>query len=91
MSDSAPVKNGLISAGVQMMSGWLVNDGCDFVKVWFGLLGFVKWCLVPRVLPHGHGSDVLANDWFKIRGWDETGLHVGSECRLYRHARYHGC
>ena len=59
------------------------------MKVWFGLLGFVKWCLVPRVLPHG--SDVLANDWFKIRGWDETELHVGSECRLYRHACYHGC
>ena len=39
MSNSTPVKNGLISAGVQMMSGWLVKDGCDFVKVWFGLLG----------------------------------------------------
>ena len=32
MSDSTPVKNGLIPAGVQMMSAWLVNDGCDFVK-----------------------------------------------------------
>ena len=31
MSDSTPVKNGLIPAGAQM-SAWLVNDGCDFVK-----------------------------------------------------------
>ena len=29
---------------------------------------FVKWCLVPRVLPHG--NDVFANEWFKIRRWD---------------------
>ena len=41
---------------------------------------FVKWCLVPRVLPHG--SNVFANDWFKIRGCDETELHVGSVCRF---------
>ena len=27
MSDSTPVKNRLIPAGVQMMSAWLVNDG----------------------------------------------------------------
>ena len=45
MSDSTPVKNRLIPAGVQMTGAWLVNDGCDFVK-------FVKWCLVPRILPH---------------------------------------
>ena len=32
MSDSTPVKNELIPAGAQMMSAWLVNDGCDFVK-----------------------------------------------------------
>ena len=32
MSDSTPVKNGLIPVGAQMMSAWLVNDGCDFVK-----------------------------------------------------------
>ena len=32
MSDSTPVKNRLIPAGAQMMSAWLVNDGCDFVK-----------------------------------------------------------
>ena len=32
MSDSTPVKNGLIPAGAQMMSAWLVNDGCDFMK-----------------------------------------------------------
>ena len=25
---------------------------------------------------------MLANDWFKIRGWDETGLHVGSARRF---------
>ena len=73
MSDSTPVKNRLIPGGVQMMTAWLVNDGCDFVK-------FVKWCLVPHVLPHD--SDVFANDLFKIRGWDETGLHVSSVCRL---------
>ena len=23
---------------------------------------------------------MFANDGFKIRGWDETGLHVGSAC-----------
>ena len=39
MSDSTPVKNGLIPAVAQMMRAWLVNAGCDFVK-------FVKWCLV---------------------------------------------
>ena len=32
MSDSTPVKNGLIPAGAQMRSAWLVNDGCDFMK-----------------------------------------------------------
>ena len=37
MSNSTPVKNGLIPAGAQMMvmmmmSAWFVNDGCDFVK-----------------------------------------------------------
>ena len=32
MSDSTPVKNGMIPADAQMMSAWLVNDGCDFVK-----------------------------------------------------------
>ena len=32
MSDWTPVKNGLIPAGAQMISGWVVNDGCDFVK-----------------------------------------------------------
>ena len=37
MSDSRPVKNRLIPAGAQMMSAWLVHDGCDFVK-------FVQWC-----------------------------------------------
>ena len=26
---------------------------------------------------------MFANDWFKIRGWDETGLHVGS-CAILR-------
>ena len=26
------VKNGLIPVGAQMISAWLVNDGCDFVK-----------------------------------------------------------
>ena len=25
---------------------------------------------------------MFANDGFKIRGWDETGLHVGSACRF---------
>ena len=33
MYDSTPVKNGLIPAGAKMMSAWLVNDGCDFVKL----------------------------------------------------------
>ena len=33
MSDSTPVKNRLIPAGAQMMSAWLVNDGCDFMKL----------------------------------------------------------
>ena len=32
MPDSTPVKNRLIPAGAQMMSAWLVNDGCDFMK-----------------------------------------------------------
>ena len=32
MSDATPIKNRLIPAGAQMMSAWLVNDGCDFVK-----------------------------------------------------------
>ena len=32
MSDSTPVKNRLIPAGAQMMSAWLINDGCDFMK-----------------------------------------------------------
>ena len=32
MPDSTPVKNGLVPAGAQMMSAWLVNDGCDFMK-----------------------------------------------------------
>ena len=32
VSDSTPVKNRLIPADVQMMSAWLVNDGCDLVK-----------------------------------------------------------
>ena len=36
--------------------------------------------LLPRVLPHG--SDVFVNDGVKIRGWDETGLHVGSACHF---------
>ena len=52
MSDSTPVKNKLIPAVAQMMSAWLVNDGCDFVKL-------VKWCLIPCVLPHG--SDVFVD------------------------------
>ena len=26
------VKNELIPAGAQVMSAWLINDGCDFVK-----------------------------------------------------------
>ena len=37
---------------------------------------------------------MFANDGFIIRGWDETGLHVGSArrfWRLYRHAWYRGC
>ena len=51
MSNSTPFKN---SAGVQMKGAWLANDGCDFVK-------FVKWCLVPLVLPHG--SDVSTVTW----------------------------
>ena len=46
MSDSTPVKNILIPAVAQMMSVWLVNDGCDFVKL-------VKWCLISCVLPLG--------------------------------------
>ena len=25
---------------------------------------------------------MFAKDGFKIRGWDETGLHVGSACRF---------
>ena len=25
---------------------------------------------------------MFANDGFKIRGWDEIGLHVGSPCRF---------
>ena len=25
---------------------------------------------------------MFANDWFKIRGWDETGLHVSFACRF---------
>ena len=29
-----------------------------------------------------YGGDVFANDGFKIRGWDETGLHVGSARRF---------
>ena len=33
MSDSTPGKNKLIPAVAQMMSAWLVNDGCDFVKL----------------------------------------------------------
>ena len=32
MSDSTPVKNRLIPAGAQMMSAWLIKDGCNFVK-----------------------------------------------------------
>ena len=28
------------------------------------------------------GGDVFANDGFKIRGWDETGLQVGSVRRF---------
>ena len=30
MSNSTTVTNRLIPAGVQMMSAWLVNDGCNF-------------------------------------------------------------
>ena len=30
------------------------------------------------MVTHPYGADVPANDGFKIRGWDETGLHVGS-------------
>ena len=44
---------------------------------------FREVCLVvtrPSALPHG--GDVFANDGFKIRGWDETGLHVGSARRF---------
>ena len=29
---AAAFKNRLIPAGAQMMSAWLVNDGCDFLK-----------------------------------------------------------
>ena len=32
MSNSTPIKNGLIPAVVQMMSAWLVNNGCNFMK-----------------------------------------------------------
>ena len=49
---SKNTKNKLISAVAQMMSAWLVNDGCDFMKL-------VKWCLIPCVLPHG--SDVFVD------------------------------
>ena len=52
MSDSRYVKNKLIPAVAEMMSAWLVNDGCDFVKL-------VKWCLIPCVLPRG--SDVFVD------------------------------
>ena len=27
------IENGLIPAGVQMRSAWLVNDGCNFVRL----------------------------------------------------------
>ena len=39
--------------------------------------------LTPHVNKHmAHGGDVFANDGFEIRGWDETGLHVGSARRF---------
>ena len=31
MSGSTPVKTGLVPAGAQMMSAWLVNDGCGWL------------------------------------------------------------
>ena len=43
MSNSTPVKNGLILAVDQTMGVWFVNDGCNFMK-------FIEWCLVPCVL-----------------------------------------
>ena len=69
MSNSTPVKNRLIPVVVQMMSAWFVYDGCYFVK-------FLKWCLIPCVLPQG--SDVFVDVRFKIQGWGYTGPHVGS-------------
>ena len=43
-------------------------------------MGAIWWSLFSGDLPHG--TDVFANDGFKIRGWDETGLHVGSARRF---------
>ena len=48
----------------------LIPAGAQMMSAW----------LVPRALPHG--GDVFENDGFKMRGWDETGLHVGSVRRF---------
>ena len=69
MSNSTPVKDGLIPAVIQMMNVWFVNNGCNFMK-------FVERCFIPCVLPYG--SDVTVDVRFKFRRWGETGLHVGS-------------
>ena len=67
MSNSTPAKNGLIPAVVQMMSAWLVNNGCNFMK-------FVERCFVPHVLPYG--SDV----YLRMSGLKSEGV-VRQGCR----------
>ena len=49
----------------------------NWTPVTHGLIP-AEFCLVPCVPPYG--SDVLVNGRFRIRGWGETGLHVGSAC-----------
>ena len=54
MSDSTPVKNRLIPVGIQMMSAWLVNDGCDRDRERLRLRGrsFTRLCEEVATVQH---------------------------------------
>ena len=46
MPDSTPVKNGLVPAGAQMMSAWLVNDHIYIYIYIYLILTFVLLVIV---------------------------------------------
>ena len=69
MFNSTLVKNGLIPAVVYMMGAWLVNDGCDFVKLikWQGIVLWFIWENYTRVF---HEQRLCLVGW--VFGWSQA-------------------